>query len=209
MNRREFFNLGLAPFLLSTSVTATNNISAPVASMANQPAEPLSRLAKNGFLPNVPLVTHRNQNVRFYDDLVREKTVLINFFLIQCSEGRCPLAMANLRQVQNMLGSRMGKDVFFLSITLQPLLNTPQALNKYAEIFKPKPGWDLLTGKPEDVETLRRTLGFADADPELDNDLQNHTSLARYGNDKLERWGMVSLRSSPNNIASTFKWLTV
>lgn len=209
MDRRAFLSLGLAPILLSTSAAATNTMLAPATAIAGQSHAPLSRLAKNGFLPNVPLVTHRNQNVLFYDDLVRDKTVLIHFFLIQCSEGRCPLAMANLRHVQNMLGDRLGKDVFFLSITLQPLLNTPQALNKYAELFKPKPGWDLLTGKPEDIEYLRRTLGFSDSDPALDNDLQNHTNLARYGNDKLERWGMVSLRSSPNNIASTFKWLTV
>ena len=195
MDRRGFLSLGLAPLLLPVSAGSTESV------------EPVSRLAKNGLLPNLPLITHNNKKVMFYDDLVRNKTVLINFFLVQCSEGRCPLAMSNLRHVQDMLGDRMGKDVFFLSITLQPLFNTPQSLNKYAETFKPKPGWDLLTGKPEDVEYLRRTLGFMDSDPAKDQDLQNHTSMARYGSDKLERWGMVSLRSSPNNIASTFEGL--
>jgi protein SCO1/2 len=161
-------------------------------------------------LPNVPLITHNNKSVRFYDDLIRDKTVLLNFFLVQCTDGKCPIAMANLRKVQDMLGDRMGQDVFFVSITLQPLFDSPDKLKAYAEnVVGAKPGWEFLTGKPSDVDFLRRSLGFVDSDPERDKDLTNHTGMARYGNDRLERWGMVSLRSSPANIASTFKWLTV
>lgn len=199
MDRREFLSMGLAPLLLPTFAEA-----APSAS------RPMSRAGRSGMLPNVPLITHNNKPVRFYDDLVRDKIVLINFFLLQCTDGRCPIAMYNLRKVQDLLGSRMGRDVFFITITLQPLFDRPDKLKAYADdIVGVKPGWDFLTGKPADVEFLRRSLGFADSDPQRDQDLTNHTRSARYGNDKLERWGMVSLRSSPMNIASSFKWLTV
>lgn len=198
MDRRDFLGLSLIPLLLSTPAVAAVDTS-----------RPMSRLARQGMLPNVPLVTHTKKSVMFYDDLIRDKTVLLNFFLVQCTDGKCPTAMSNLRKVQDLLGDRMGRDVFFISITLQPLLDTPDALKAYAENFDPKPGWDLLTGKPSDVDVLRRSLGFADSDPERDKDLTNHTGMGRYGNDRLERWGMVSLRSSPANIASTFKWLTI
>jgi protein SCO1/2 len=198
MDRRDFLSMSLVPLLLSTPVRA-----------AVDTPRPISRLARQGMLPNIPLVTHNKKPVRFYDDLVRDKTVLLNFFLVQCTDGRCPISMANLRKVQDLLGGRMGRDIFFLSITLQPLFDRPDKLKDYAEnIVGAKPGWDFITGKPADVDLLRRSLGFMDSDPERDKDLTNHTGMARYGNDRLERWGMVSLRSSPANIASTFKWLT-
>ena len=199
MDRRNFLGLGLglAPLIISTPVLATQI-----------PSQPQSRVASAGFLPNVPLITQNGENVMFYDDLVRDKVVLLNFFMMTCSEGRCPIAMANIRKVQDLLGDRMGRDVFFLSVTLRPELERPKALKAYAEELSAKPGWIFLTGKPSDIETLRRGTGYVDPDPERDRDLSNHIGMARYGDDKLNRWGAVSLRSSATNIASTFKWLS-
>lgn len=201
MDRRNFLGLGLglglAPMVIPTTVLATP-----------EPSKPPSRAVSSGFLPNVPLITHNGEDVMFYDDLVRDKIVLLNFFLMTCSEGRCPIAMANLRKVQDLLGDRMGRDVFFLSITLRPELERPKGLKAYAETLNVKPGWIFLTGKPSDVEILRRGTGYVDPDPERDRDLSNHIGMARYGDDKLDRWGAVSLRSSASNIASTFKWLS-
>lgn len=196
MDRREF--LGLGGLL---SVASAPAIAAPQ-------ERPMSRGAKAGWLPNVPLVTHTGETVRFYDDLIRDRTVLFNFFLVTCTDGACPSATANLRAVQDLLGDRMGRDVFFYSISLNPVQETPEVLREYAALFDIKPGWLFLTGKPADIELLRRRQGFADSDPERDKDNTNHIGMARYGNDRLERWGAVSVRSSAKNIASTFKWLT-
>jgi protein SCO1/2 len=81
-------------------------------------------------------------------------------------------------------------------------------LKEYTEVFDVQPGWLFLTGKKKDIELLRRSQGFVDPDPERDKDLTNHIGMARYGNDRLERWGAVSVSSQASNIASTFKWLT-
>lgn len=206
MDRRSFLSLGLGLGLVEMVSSPT----VQAAQIANSSAisKPRSRASETGFLPNVPLITHNGEQVNFYDDMVQGKTVLLNFFLITCKEGRCPIAMANIRKVQELLGDRVGKDVFFLSITLQPEFDSPKALKAYAEGLDAQPGWTFLTGKPADIETLRRGLGFVDIDPERDRDLSNHIGMARYGNDKLDRWGSVSLRSSSANIASTFKWLS-
>lgn len=201
MDRRSFLSLGLGLGLVE--MTTTSQVQA-----AQIPSQPQSRVAQSGFLPNVPLVTQNGEHVNFYDDMVRNKTILLNFFLITCKEGRCPVAMANLRKVQELLGDRMGKDVFFLSITLQPELDGSKALKDYADNLGALPGWTFLTGKAGDVETLRRGLGYVDVDPERDRDLSNHIGMARYGDDRLNRWGAVSLRSSASNIASTFQWLS-
>lgn len=196
MDRREFLGLGsLLPLA-----------SAPA--LAAAPARPLSRAAQAGLLPNVPLVAHTGEVVRFYDDLIRDRTVLFHFFQVTCSDGECPSAIANLRAVQDLLGERMGRDVFFYSISLKPLEETPVVLREYAALFDIKPGWLFLTGEPANIDLLRRRQGFVDSDPERDKDLSNHVGMARYGNDRLERWGGVSVRSTPKNIASTFKWLT-
>lgn len=197
MDRRNFLGLGLVPLVLAGNVHG-----------AKEADRPMSRAARNGMFPNVPLITHNGEKVRFYDDLIRDKTVLFNFFLVQCTEGLCPTVAANLRKVQDLLGERMGRDIFFYSITLQPKKDTPKILKEYADNFDIKPGWTFLTGKPADIELLRRAQGFVDWDPKRDKDLSNHTAMGRYGNDRLERWGGIALRSSPENIASTFKWLT-
>ncbi len=197
ITRRRFLGAGLA-----ASVAAGGGLFAAGPAQASVPgARPLSYAARQGLLPNVPLVTHRGEPVRFYDDLVRERTILINFFVVQCTEGRCPTANANLRKVQEMLGPRMGRDVFFYSITLQPELDTVPILREYAEdIFEAGPGWLFLTGRPADVETLRRAQGFYDPDPERDRNPALHSSSARVGSDLKQRWSMVALATSPRNI---------
>ena len=209
MDRRSFLSLGLG---LSSSLglveMTTSTAQGAQITSASAIGKPRSRAAETGFLPNVPLITHNGEHVNFYDDMVQGKTVLLNFFLVTCKEGRCPIAMANIRKVQELLGERVGKDIFFLSITLQPDFDSPKVLKLYAEGLDAQPGWSLLTGTAADVETLRRGLGFVDVDPERDRDLTNHIGMARYGNDRLDRWGSVSLRSSSANIASTFKWLS-
>jgi len=197
MDRRNFLGLGLVPLVLAGKVHA-----------AKEADRPMSRAARNGMFPNVPLITHNGEKVRFYDDLIRDKIVLLNFFLVECTEGLCPTVATNLRKVQDLLGERMGRDIFFYSITLQPKKDTPKILKEYADNFDIKPGWTFLTGKPADIEVLRRAQGFVDWDPIRDKDVSNHTAMGRYGDDRLERWGGISLRSSPENIASTFKWLS-
>jgi protein SCO1 len=197
MDRRNFLGLGLVPLVLAGNVHG-----------AKEADRPMSRAARNGMFPNVPLITHNGEKVRFYDDLIRDKTVLLNFFLVQCTEGLCPTVAANLRKVQDLLGERMGRDIFFYSITLQPKKDTPKILKEYADNFDIKPGWTFLTGKPADIELVRRAQGFVDWDPIRDKDVSNHTAMGRYGDDRLDRWGGIALRSSPENIASTFKWLS-
>lgn len=200
MQRRNFLSLGLLPAALPARA-GTQPTAAP-------PAAGMSRAAQSGALPNVPLITHTGRTVRFYDDLIRDKIVLFNFFLVACSDGVCPTAAANLRKVQDLLGERMGRDVFFYSISLRPQDDTPEVLREYAGLFDIKPGWLFLTGQAADIELLRKRQGFVDSDPIRDLDPTNHAGMARYGNDRLDRWGAVSVRSSPGNIASTFRWLS-
>ena len=72
----------------------------------------------------------------------------------------CPLETARLAQVQKMLGDRVGKDIFFYSISIDPTRDTPEVLKAYAEKYHVGPGWTFLTGKKEDIDLISKKLGF-------------------------------------------------
>ncbi|MCA1636398.1 MAG: SCO family protein [Acidobacteria bacterium] len=150
-------------------------------------------------LPNVELTTHEGRKVRFYDDLVKDKIVIFNFMYVRC-EGTCPGTTANLLRVQKLLGDRVGKDIFMYSITLRPEEDTPQVLARYAKAHKVGPGWTFLTGTPENIETLRRRMGFIDLDPARDADKSNHISMLRFGNEPETRWAGCPAKVRPTGI---------
>ena len=108
------------------------------------------------YFPNLPLTTQDGKPVRFFDDLIKDKIVVINFIYTGCPDT-CPLETAQLVKVQNILGDRMGKDVFFYSITLDPKNDTPAVLKEYKEKFRAK--WTFLTGSEDDIWTLQKSWG--------------------------------------------------
>ena len=167
---------------------------------------PARERIRQRYFPNLVLTNQDGQKLKFYDDLVKDKLVIFNFFYAKC-EGICSPITRNLVRVQNILGDRVGKDMFMYSFTLKPKEDNPMALKHYAEMHKVKPGWFFLTGSPEDMELLRRKLGFVDPDPEVDKDLSNHIGVIKYGNEPLQRWGGCPGMSAPDWIAETISWV--
>jgi len=147
---------------------------------------PRERLAERSF-PNVTLTTHEGRKVKFYDDLIKDKIVIINFMYVKC-DGKCPLTTTNLVEVQKLLGDRVGKDIFIYSITLKPEEDTPKVLKEYAKAYKVGKGWQFLTGDPKDIELLRQKLGFIDRDPVRDANKSNHIGMLRWGNEPHTLW---------------------
>jgi len=98
---------------------------APSGSTAEKPVKhPISDDRRRSRFPNVPLQTHEHQEVRFYDDLLKDKTVLITFMYTECKDA-CPLTTATLVQVQQAFGARVGRDIFMYSISVDPERDTP------------------------------------------------------------------------------------
>jgi len=153
--------------------------------------------------PNVPLQTHEHQEVRFYDDLIKDKTVLINFMYTEC-EGGCPLTTATLVQVQQALGERVGRDIFMYSISVDPEHDTPEELSKYAKRFEVQPGWLFLTGTKVDISRIRASFGD---NPSLEASQSNHLSVIRLGIEPLERWTGCPTWSTPKSIIRYLSWI--
>ena len=93
------------------------------------------------------------------------------------------------------------------SFTLKPKEDNVAALKHYAHMHKVKPGWLFLTGSVEDMETIRRKLGYVDPDPEVDKDKSNHIGVVKYGNEPLEFWGGCPGMLSPEGIAEAVRWV--
>jgi len=161
--------------------------------------------AESSHFPNVELTTHEGRKVRFYDDLIKDKVVVINFMYAKCA-GICPPVTMNLTRVQKLLGDRVGRDIFMYSITLKPAEDTVEALRDYAVEHQTGPGWWFLTGSPPDVEHLRRALGFTYADPVEDADTSNHIGMLRYGVEPLTRWAACPGMANPAHIVRSILW---
>jgi protein SCO1/2 len=161
---------------------------------------------RDRYFPNVELTTHEGKKVRFYDDLIKDKIVVINFMYADC-EGICPTITANLVKAQKLLGDRIGRNVFMYSLTLSPEKDTPEALKHYAKMHGVKPGWLFLTGKPDDIEGLRRSLGFSTGNLKLDKDKANHIGMVKYGNERREWWGMCPGNAKPTWIVESILWM--
>jgi len=195
---------GLASFAgvagVAGELAATGNAAAEQA--APSPRERIRRL----YFPNVELRTQDDKPVRFYDDLVKDKDVTINFFFAKCEEI-CPLVTANLAKVQKLLGERVGRDLFMNSISLKPEEDTPAKLKAYAEMHGARPGWTFLTGAPADVELLRRSLGFTNPSAKVDKDLNQHIGNVRYGNEPLMLWAACPGQASAEWIVESVSWV--
>ena len=164
----------------------TNKVTQAVPAPVWKDISPRERIRRRYF-PEVVLRTQLGTKVRLYEDLVKDKLVVFNFFYATC-EGICVPLASNLVKVQALLKERVGHDIFMYSFSLKPKLDTPKVLREYAERFQVGPGWTFLTGEAHDLDLVRRHLGFTDPDPSRDADVTNHTGMIRYGNEPLQLW---------------------
>jgi protein SCO1/2 len=201
VTRRNFLGL----LRLAPAVPLAGRLLATPALAAETDTSARGLLQRRNF-PNVKLQDQDGKEVLFYDDLIKDKIVTINFFYAKC-EGICPTVTANLAKAQKILGDRVGRDIFMTSISLKPEHDTPAVLKEYAGMFKAQPGWSFLTGKPDDIEHLRLSLGFTNLDPRLDKDTSQHIGNVRMGNEPLMLWAACPGMARPEFIAKSITWM--
>ena len=153
---------------------------------------------RGNYFPNVVLTDQDGKKHRFYDDLLKDKIVTINFMFTTCKDI-CPLDTANLLRVQELLGDRVGKDFFMYSISIDPENDSPAALKRYMETYGVKPGWKFLTGKKEDVDLLITKLAMRVSTP---GKPQDHDTSIRLGNERLGQWIKRSVFDDPKVLAN-------
>jgi protein SCO1/2 len=156
-------------------------------------------------LPNEPLLTHDGRVVRFYDDLVRDRQVVINVMYTGCS-NICGPATRRMVEARHHLGART-RDLHFISLTLTPLTDTPAELAAYrrAHGIDGRDGeWTFVTGRPAQVEKVARALGLMSQDPS--DDLLSHSGAAVIGDEPRVQWGHASTLAPARGIARMIRF---
>lgn len=165
------------------------------------PQRPRMGKRSNGF-SNIVLYTQHSEPVRFYDDLVKDKVVMINFMYATCPKI-CPASTAQLARINDLLHDRVGHEVTMLSISIDPEVDTPARLKRYWEVFGSKPGWLFLTGEYDEIDRLRHELGVYDPDPAVDADKTQHSGVLTFGNDRTDRWSALPVLMHAKQLAGT------
>jgi protein SCO1/2 len=145
---------------------------------------------------DVAVVDQDGKSLNFYADLVKGRTVAVNFIFTTCTTI-CPPLGATFARVQKELGDRVGRDIFLVSISVDPVTDTPERLKAWGAKFKAGPGWTFVTGDKAQVERLLRALS-ADAASRED-----HTPMILVGNDRAGHWTRAYGLARPSKLAAT------
>ena len=126
-------------------------------------------------IPDTPVRDQNGRHLKFYTDLVKGKTVAVNFIFTTCTTI-CPSLTATFRRVQQDLAAR-APDVQLISISVDPITDTPERLREFAARFEAGPGWTFVTGEKADIDSLLLGLGMAAANA------NDHTPTMLVSND--------------------------
>jgi len=154
--------------------------------LAIGPSRAQGRAWGEGYFPNLPVVNQHGETLRFYDDVIKGRIVVISFIYTSCTDI-CPLTTARLAQIAEEFGDRLGRDMFFISLTVDPKNDTPEKLKAYADSFHTGPGWIFLTGSLQDMRAINAKFG------EKMRSLNEHRNEIVLGNDATGEWARNSL----------------
>ena len=132
-------------------------------------------------IPDVKLLDQDGRAVLFYSDLVKGKVVAINFIFTTCTTI-CPPLAATFSKVQTLMGDRVGKEIHLISISVDPVTDTPERLKAWGDKFGRRSGWTFVTGRKQDVDTLLRALSAYSSRKE------DHTPMVIIGDDADGVW---------------------
>jgi cytochrome oxidase Cu insertion factor (SCO1/SenC/PrrC family) len=184
--------LGVATVGSNFSVASAQGRQKP--RQAPKPKDPSASLR----IPDATVYDQNGNRLRFYTDLVKGKTVAINFIFTTCT-AICPALTSTFRRVQTELGDRAGQDVHLISVSVDPTVDVPERLKEYAAKFKAGPGWTFVTGDKAQIDSVLQALGTAVADK------NDHTPMVLIGNESVGDWSREYGLSPPMRLVELLK----
>lgn len=179
--------LVLSPTLFASSVSDADRLAA-------------EEKARNYFT-NLEVIDQDGRKLRFYDDVLRDKVVAINFIFTNC-QGACPLMTRHLTLVRDSLGAEIGKDIHFVSISVDPVRDTPAAMKEFAQTHDAdQAGWRFLTGNPEYLEAIVAKLG------QYTEELEAHSTLLIAANVRTAHWTKIAPNVPPDGVVQRLRLL--
>jgi cytochrome oxidase Cu insertion factor (SCO1/SenC/PrrC family) len=187
MKRQIFITLILSAvaFLATHNCFAQTQTAAPKAPPAPHDHSHMAKIEESSpaqkYFTDVELINQDGKKVRFYSDVLKGKTVIVNAFFTTCTSV-CPPMNRNMEKIQEALGDRVGRDVFLVSITVDPSVDTPARLKEYSQKFHAGPGWIFLTGKKENLDWALYKLG------QYVENKDDHKTIFIVGNEPTGLW---------------------
>jgi cytochrome oxidase Cu insertion factor (SCO1/SenC/PrrC family)/cytochrome c2 len=151
------------------------------------------------YIPNVPVIDQNGRTLHFYDDVIKGKIVVISFIYTRCQD-LCPLTTARMAQLEDKLDGAVGRDLFFVSMTVDPEHDTPERMKAFADAFDAGPGWLFLTGKVEDIRAINYKFG-----DRSDRGLGDHRNEIILGNDAIGDWQRASALGDLGDLANSVR----
>ena len=153
------------------------------------------------YFTNLEVFDQDGNRLLFYDDVLKGKVVAINFIFTNC-KGACPIMTRNMIMVRDMLGAELGEDIHFVSISIDPVRDTPAAMKEFAETHDAdQEGWRFVTGDPEKLAFIVKKLG-QDTD-----DVEAHSTLLLAANVRTAHWTKIPPNVPPNGIVERLRGL--
>ena len=153
------------------------------------------------YFTNLELINQDGETVRFFDDVLKDKVVVINFIFTNC-EGACPLITQKLTLVRDRMEGQIDKPLRFVSLSLDPARDTPAAMKEFAKTHHADhDGWVFLTGKPENLESIIKRLG------QFTDDIEAHSTMMLAGNVSAAHWMKILPHEQPPAIAEKLRLL--
>jgi cytochrome oxidase Cu insertion factor (SCO1/SenC/PrrC family) len=153
------------------------------------------------YFSNVELVDQDGRSLKFYDEVLKGNVVVISFIFTNC-QSACPLMTRNLMMIRDMLREDERRAINFVSISIDPLRDTPSAMKEFAQKHDADiDGWLWLTGQPDDVNYITKRLGSYTDDPEM------HTTTLLAANVRTAHWTKIEPNVPPNGVAARLRLL--
>jgi cytochrome oxidase Cu insertion factor (SCO1/SenC/PrrC family) len=143
-------------------------------------------------IPDEQVLDQNGKELKFYSDLVKNKTVAINFIFTTCT-AICPSLAATFRRVQQDAAAR-GVEVQLISVSVDPTTDTPERLRDFATKFKAGPNWTFVTGDKARIDSVLQALGASVANK------TDHTPMILIGNEASDHWTRAYGLTSPVKI---------
>lgn len=153
---------------------------------------PDTKLFSSAKIPDAHVYDQNGNQLNFYNDLVKGKTVAINFIFTTCTAS-CPPLTATFRKVQQNAAERR-LPLQLISISVDPTVDTPERLHTFAEKYHAGPGWTFVTGDKGTIDSLLNGLGASVSNK------NDHTPMIMIGNDGADYWTRAYGLSSPTQL---------
>lgn len=152
-------------------------------------------------IPDLMLRDQTGRNIRLYTDLIKDKVVVISFFYTSCTYT-CTLQGKTFSRLQSLLGNRLGKSVFLISVTTDPATDNPAQLKAWAQHYDVRSGWTLVTGEEAEMNKLLIPFTGTPAGGGM------HLPVTFIGNEKTGLWTSAKGVFAPEDLVKAINYLT-